>query len=191
MEYEFYQKNKFTYFNYIHKSHIDHVIVNEDAKRCVVNCKIQDFAEINSSDHLPIRTLLDTRLLKLTKAIKRENFHKLRWDDIGFRDKYRSKLAKTLSMLNFEKIILARCSSLFKFNIAQFGYKYKTSCKHATFLVKEICNYNKNGGSPCYVISLDMTKAFDRTWRHGLFYKLSGKIDDVYWRALFNYYRIG
>ena len=38
-------------------------------------------------------------------------------------------------------------------------------------------------------ISLDMKKAFDRLWRDGLFFKLIDKIEQPYWRALYNYYK--
>ena len=43
-------------------------------------------------------------------------------------------------------------------------------------------------GSPCYIINLDMKKAFDKLWRDGLFCKLIDKIDNIYWRAIVNYY---
>jgi retron-type reverse transcriptase len=33
-----------------------------------------------------------------------------------------------------------------------------------------------------------MKKAFDKLWRDGLFYKLIDKIDNIYWRAIVNYY---
>ena len=45
-----------------------------------------------------------------------------------------------------------------------------------------------NGKSPCYIVNLDMRKAFDKLWRNGLFYKLSNKINDEYWGAIVNYY---
>ncbi len=43
-------------------------------------------------------------------------------------------------------------------------------------------------GSPCYITNLDMKKAFDKLWRDGLFYKLIDIIDNIYWRAIVNYY---
>ena len=48
--------------------------------------------------------------------------------------------------------------------------------------------YMVSCGSPCYIINLDMKKAFDKLWRDGLFYKLIDKIDNIYWRAIVNYY---
>ena len=89
----------------------------------------------------------------------------------------------------YEKLLYAKTSHLFTFNNIQFGYKRVTSCKHASFVVKETINYYKRGGSPCYAASLDISKAFDKMWRNGLFYKMIGKIEDCYWRAIVLYYR--
>jgi hypothetical protein len=44
------------------------------------------------------------------------------------------------------------------------------------------------GGSPSYIVNLDMKKAFDKLWRDVLLYKLIDKIDNIYWRAIANYY---
>ena len=71
----------------------------------------------------------------------------------------------------------------------QFGYKKATSCKHASFIVKEALNYYQRGGSSCYAASLDISKAFEKMWRNGLFFKMMGKIDDCYWRAIVVYYQ--
>ena len=51
----------------------------------------------------------------------------------------------------------------------QFGFKKRTSTKHAYFVLNETIIYYKNGGSHCNVVSLDAAKAFDRLWRNGLF----------------------
>ena len=89
----------------------------------------------------------------------------------------------------YEMILLDKMEHLFKFNNKQFGYKSNSSCKHASFVINETLSYYKKGGSPCYVISLDMKKAFDRMWRDGLFSKLKTKIEEPIWRALVNYYQ--
>jgi hypothetical protein len=39
------------------------------------------------------------------------------------------------------------------------------------------------------VVSLDLSKAFDRLWRDGLFYKLHNKIAEALWRSLYVYYK--
>ena len=41
----------------------------------------------------------------------------------------------------------------------------------------------------CTSVSLDSTKAFDKLWRSGLFYKLINKIDPTLWRAIYSYYK--
>ena len=85
----------------------------------------------------------------------------------------------------YEMIILNQIEEIFKFNNKQFGYKANTSCKHASFIINEAISYYKKGGSPCYVISLDMKKAFDKMWRNGLFCKLIDKIEKPMWRAIY------
>ncbi len=62
----------------------------------------------------------------------------------------------------FEKCLLLKMENIFKFNKCQFVQINRTSCKYASFLIKEIMNYYNSGGSPCYVVSLDLSKAFDR-----------------------------
>jgi hypothetical protein len=39
-----------------------------------------------------------------------------------------------------------------------------------------------------HIASLDASKAFDKLWRAGLFYKLRDKIPVEYWRAIKSYY---
>ena len=104
-------------------------------------------------------------------------------------DDYRPISVSNVFSTLYEMIILNNIENIFKFNDKQFGYKANTSCKHASFIINETISYYKKGGSPCYVISLDMKKAFDRMWRNGLFYKLIGKIDQSMWRAIYNYYK--
>jgi hypothetical protein len=75
-------------------------------------------------------------------------------------------------------------------NLNQFGYKKKTSCKHSYFLVNETINYYKQNGSKLYAVFLDASKAFDKLWRDGLFFKLMNKIPNEVWRLLYTYYRL-
>lgn len=56
----------------------------------------------------------------------------------------------------YEMILLNLIHSIFKFNNKQFGYKVNTSCKHASFIINESISHYKKGGSPCFVVSLDM-----------------------------------
>ena len=70
----------------------------------------------------------------------------------------------------------------------QFGFKKKTSCNHALFVVKEtILNYIEKGSS-CRIAALDAEKAYDQLWRTGLMYKLINKIDKSIWFMFKKYY---
>lgn len=88
----------------------------------------------------------------------------------------------------FEKLILINSPELYNVSKNQFGFRKKTSCNHALFVVKEtILNYlNKKSG--CRIASLDAEKAFDKVWRNGLFYKLLDKLNLTYWYLLKTYY---
>ena len=69
-----------------------------------------------------------------------------------------------------------------------FGYKKKTSCKHAFYCVNEVINFYRQGKSKIHLVSIDASKAFDKLWRDGLFFKLIGKIPNELWRILHIYY---
>ena len=55
--------------------------------------------------------------------------------------------------------------------------------------MNEVANLYRFGKSKLHLISLDATKAFDKLWREGLFFKLIEKVDEGLWRLLFNYYK--
>ena len=87
-----------------------------------------------------------------------------------------------------EALILDKSFFLRNTSINQLGYKSNTSCKHAFFLVNEVINYYTSGKSPMYIASLDATKAFDKLWRAGMFYKLKNRMHPGLWRVLYTYY---
>ena len=88
----------------------------------------------------------------------------------------------------FEKLILYHSPELFKVQKNQFGFRKKTSCNHAIFVLKEtVLNYTQKKTS-CKIASLDAEKAFDKVWRDGLFYKLKQKMNHTYWLLLKRYY---
>ena len=96
-------------------------------------------------------------------------------------------VSNCLSQL-FEKLILISSPSLSITSVNQFGFKKRTSCDQAIFVVKEtIANYLDNGSS-CRLAALDAEKAFDKVWRQGLFYKLIDKLNPHVWLALKQYY---
>ena len=89
-----------------------------------------------------------------------------------------------------ESLILTKSPFLYQTSSNQLGYKQNTSCKHAYYLVNETVIYYRNGKSPLHIISLDASKAFDKLWRAGLFYKMIGKMEPCLWRILYNYYSL-
>ena len=88
----------------------------------------------------------------------------------------------------FEQILLNRMEFLKSSSSNQFGYKKKTSCKHAFFTVNETIHYFRKGKSDIFAASLDASKAFDKLWRAGLFEMMIEKAEPVYWRILYRYY---
>ena len=103
-------------------------------------------------------------------------------------DDYRPISVSNVFSILYERLILQKIEHIFKFSSNQFGYRRSTSCKHASFVINEARHYMVSGGSPCYIANLDMKKAFDKLWRQGLFFKLLDKVDNIYWRAIVNYY---
>ena len=88
----------------------------------------------------------------------------------------------------FEFVIRERMPHLGYLSRNQFGYKKNTSCKSAFFVVNETLQFYRTGGSNYHVVSLNASKAFDKLWRSGLFYKLIEWTDSSTWRLLHNYY---
>ena len=99
-------------------------------------------------------------------------------------------VSSSLSLI-FEGVIRQRMcmSGHFRVNENQFGFSAATSTKHAYFVVNETLQFYRNGGGHCWAAALDATKAFDRLWRTGLFYKLLDKLTDAEWRILYLYYK--
>ena len=75
--------------------------------------------------------------------------------------------------------ILNRFESLLWSNQLQFGFKKKSSCSQAIFLLTQVIDYFVKRKSNVFVASLDATKAFDRV-NHGQFrsIKLFSKLID-------------
>ena len=87
-----------------------------------------------------------------------------------------------------ERLILLKSPKLKESHSNQFGFKYKTSCNHAVFTLKEtILNYKENR-TGIKIVSFDAEKAFDKNWRNGLFYKLIDKMDPSFLFLLKIYY---
>ena len=96
-------------------------------------------------------------------------------------------VSSTLATL-FESLLLMKMDWIRNFSKNQFGYRNNTSCKTAFFVANEVIQYYTHNKSNMHVVSLDAAKAFDKLWRHGLFFKLKDKISSYLWRILFKYY---
>jgi hypothetical protein len=101
---------------------------------------------------------------------------------------YRPISVSTSIATIFEHIVLSKMKCLEFTHQNQFGYKRRISSKNAYYVVNETINMYVQGDSKMHVVSLDASKAFDKMWRNGLFFKLKDKIDTAIWRMLYNYY---
>ena len=90
----------------------------------------------------------------------------------------------------FERLILEFIPEIKNTHDNQFGYKNKTGCMNALFCLKETITNNIENKKPCYVVSFDAEKAFDKLWRPGLFYKLMVKFDISIVMLLKSYYDV-
>jgi len=97
-------------------------------------------------------------------------------------------LVSTSFAIIFEKFILGKIDfdSLICNN--QFGYKKKLLVSKLISFLNKTINRMNSGGSTVHLASLDATKAFDKLWRDGLFFKLKDKINSCLWRIIVSYY---
>lgn len=101
---------------------------------------------------------------------------------------YRPISVSSVFTLIYEALINNKINLNSHISNNQFGYKPGTSCKHAYFVANETINYFMSQKTSMHIASLDASKAFDKLWRAGLFYKLRDKIPVEYWRAIKSYY---
>ena len=98
-------------------------------------------------------------------------------------------ISDTISNI-FERYILIGMNEQIKDNKSQFGFTNNSSTQHALFTLRETTNYYIMNKSRIYACAIDASKAFDKVWRDGLFYKMISKLNWAYWRALYGYYNI-
>jgi hypothetical protein len=94
---------------------------------------------------------------------------------------FRPISVSTAYAMIYERLLLMSLTINHLISQNQFGYKNKTSSKHAYYLVNETIRYYNRSKSPLYIVSLDCQKAFDKVWRAGIFFKLIGKINKLAW----------
>ena len=65
----------------------------------------------------------------------------------------------------FERLILDKITIIKNTVSNQFGFKSKTSCNHAIFVLIETIEYYRSKFTPIHLVFLDASKAFDRVWQ--------------------------
>ncbi|CAF0759118.1 unnamed protein product, partial [Brachionus calyciflorus] len=75
----------------------------------------------------------------------------------------------------YERIILNRIEKSHLDHEKQFGFKKKSSCQHATFVVKQAIKYFKQKNKLLYLCAIDASKAFDKVNREALRNKMKTK----------------
>ena len=112
--------------------------------------------------------------------------------DKGKPDKELLETKRSISLTNnickiFEKVINNRIKSALSFTEAQAGAREGRSSVDQLFILKSVIQQRKFQRKQTYIALIDIEKAFDYTWREGMFYNLwqrgvRGKI----WRIMYN-----
>ena len=156
----------------------NHVVSTEDVKCAVSKLKASkaDAAEGLMSDHfinaceelyVHISLLLTSMLkhsvaplnmLKSTLVPIPKNAKKSMNDS----NNYRSIALSSIICKVFDNIVLAKHAHALETCDLQFGFKKNHSTTQCTFLLQEVMDYYSCRDTPCYVVLLDASKAFDR-----------------------------
>jgi len=87
-------------------------------------------------------------------------------------DNYRAiTLSPVISKL-FEMVLLSICDDSLVTDPLQFGFKENVGCSEAIFTLKSTIGYFIDRGSPVYVASLDISKAFDKVNHYKMYESL-------------------
>ena len=70
----------------------------------------------------------------------------------------------------------------------QYGFRQRSSCMHAVFVLNEIMTDVQHNNSMAYAVYLDFSKAFDKVNRTKLLYKLMHYLEPEIWLLIKNYY---
>ncbi|RNA17696.1 RNA-directed DNA polymerase from mobile element jockey-like, partial [Brachionus plicatilis] len=90
----------------------------------------------------------------------------------------------------FEKILLNDIIQTTTLESNQFGFRAKSSCGHAVFMLKELALLNKRQKKRTIICSIDASKAFDKINRIDLWGKMVNKVEPNILRTLINYYSV-
>ncbi len=75
----------------------------------------------------------------------------------------------------FEKVLSKIVKNSCKTSMKQFGFKKRSSCAHAIFLLKQALKYARKINKRIYMCAIDASKAFDKVIRIILWWKLAKK----------------
>ena len=99
-------------------------------------------------------------------------------------NKKRISLSNNICKL-FERVINNRIKGTLQFTEAQVGASENRAAVDQIFTLKTIIQNRTSKGQPTYIASIDLQKAFDKTWVQGLFFNLWNKgIKDKIWRIV-------
>jgi hypothetical protein len=91
----------------------------------------------------------------------------------------------------FEKTVAKILRKQCKTNDKQFGFKRKSSCGHAIFILKQTIKFANSINKRVYVCAIDASKAFDKVIRLILWWKLAKKgLNRMVLKALMAYYSV-
>ena len=104
-------------------------------------------------------------------------------------DNYRGITLQPVLCKLFEKIVMRRLEMWSNENniihCLQGANQKKCSCLQSTMLLRETISHNVEKSGKCFVLLLDVKKAFDTVWQDGLFYLLNRYgVAGVAWRIL-------
>ncbi len=89
----------------------------------------------------------------------------------------------------FEKAVAIKVRIQCKTSEKQFGFKKKSSCAHAIFVMKQVIKYARALNTRVYMCAIDASKAFDKVIRLVLWWKLAKKgLNRKLLKALIAYY---
>ncbi len=89
----------------------------------------------------------------------------------------------------FEKVVAKKVRKQCKTSDKQFGFKSRSSCGHAIFVLKQVIKYARAIGKRVYMCAIDASKAFDKVIRIILWWKLAKKgVNKKVLKALIAYY---
>ena len=98
-----------------------------------------------------------------------------RFGDKPCSSNYRPIMSSSVILKLFEHCLLSELDTKVNLNKRQFGFRKHSSCLMAVTVLKENIQYYTTNGSNVHMVSLDLSKAFDRVNHYTLISKLIDK----------------